>query len=258
MLSLSSCTTLVLLASAVRSSPTIQRASSTPKRDGFTDISYQGLGPGPWDALDFDARSPTAMNGSWFRYVNGGIGVGVTPGSQVGWRLTNDTNTEIVFYWPEDPVFLTASYNGSDADKPTIQNFANVGAATFSTSSNNNASESVDDALWANSTGGTAVKWAYNLAVTNGCDGVDHRTMVVETVDAIGIASTTSGPGEIRMSLNILPINVTIYFADSPDDVTKITYFPIHTLTYKVGAGPNQPSVPPATFDSSVFWCDTD
>ncbi|KAJ6507737.1 hypothetical protein C8R47DRAFT_1099405 [Mycena vitilis] len=252
---LSVLSTFLLVASMVRSLPTTVAAS---KRD-FTDILYQGSGPQPWNTLNFDARSLTADQGKWFRDdAHADVGVAVTPGNQIGWRLTNDTNTEIVFYWPENPVFLTASYNGSDANMPTFQNFAIVGEATFPTSSNNNASECVDETIWKNSTGGAVVPWTYSIFVTNGCDNVDHRVMVVTTADATGNGTTISGRGTLNMALPTLPVNVTVYFEDTPADMTNVSYFPTNTLTYKVGAGPNQPTVPPGKFSSAIFWCDTD
>ncbi|KAJ6517971.1 hypothetical protein C8R47DRAFT_1787 [Mycena vitilis] len=251
---LSAVSTLLLAAAIVHSSPMTQSASSTSKR-GFNDVSYQGLGPRPWGTLAFDARSPNAEGGEWFRYVDGGVGVGVTPGNQVGWRLTNDTNTEIVFYWKENPVFLNASYTGTNDNKPNIQTFATVGAATFSSSANNNASTPVDDALWTNNTGGAVVPWTYGIGVTNGCD---HRIVVITTVDASGNSTTVTGTGEIDVDFPSLPVNVTVYFQDSPADVTSISYFPTDTLTYKVGAGSNQPTVPAANLGTGIYWCDID
>ncbi|KAJ7438445.1 hypothetical protein FB451DRAFT_159393 [Mycena latifolia] len=246
----------LLLASTALSSPTARRTSLSSKR-GLSDVSYQGSGPRPWTNGKFDARSPQAQNDQWFHLVDGGEGVGVSPGTQVGWRLKDDPTTEIVFYMTESPLFLIASYNGSDANKPDIQSFATVGEANFPTSSNNTATiPSVDDNIWTNSTGGAVVPWQYGIGVTNGCD--DDRIMVITTIDANGTAKTISGRGERDVDFASLPMNVTIYFQDSPEDVTSISYFATDALTYKVGAGSNQPTVPPATFGTGISWCDID
>ncbi|KAJ7829227.1 hypothetical protein B0H13DRAFT_2289780 [Mycena leptocephala] len=230
-----------LLAPIARSSPSRPASISPALKRGFSDVTYQGLGPRPWGTLDFDARSPQAKKAQWFRYVDGGIGVGVSPGTQVGWRLTDDPQSEIVFYMANDPRFLTANYNGSDANTPTIQSFANLGEATFPAPSNDTTTRSVDrsiHSIWQNSTGGAVVPWQYSLAITNGCS--DGRIIVITTVDANGTAQTISGPDDRVMTFPSLPMNVTVYFEDSPNDVTSISYFVVDALTYKVGAGSNR------------------
>jgi hypothetical protein len=98
--------------------------------------------------LGFDARSPLVEGGSqWFRLVNGGPGAGVSPGEQVGWRLTEDPASEIVFYMTDNPVFWTVTYTGSDENAPSAESFANVGAAVFTASVNTSATS--DDSIWA-------------------------------------------------------------------------------------------------------------
>jgi hypothetical protein len=155
---------------------------------------------------------------------------------------------------------LTVNYNGSDANTPTIQSFANLGEATFPAPSNDTTTRSVDrsiHSIWVrhlfmrslahlanipvaqqNSTGGAVVPWQYSLAITNGCS--DGRIIVVTTIDANGTAQTISGPDDRVMTLPSLPLNVTVYFEDSPNDVTSISYFVVDALTYKVGAGSNR------------------
>ncbi|KAJ7667316.1 hypothetical protein B0H17DRAFT_1336119 [Mycena rosella] len=181
----------------------------------------------------------------------------VSPGTQVGWRLTDEPDSEIVFYMTANPVLLTASYTGSDTNQPNaVISFGNVGAATFSTPSNATAPAQADD-IWTNSTGATVVPWHYGLQIDNGCE--DGRLVIATTVDANGIVTTANGTdGLVLDPLSSLPVNVTIYFQDSPDDVSTRSYFATDALTYKVGAGPNQPTVPTATFGTVFSWCDTD
>lgn len=98
--------------------------------------------------IDYDARSPQVENAQWFHLVDGGPGVGLSPGTQVGWRLTDEPDSEIVFYMTANPVLLTASYTGSDANQPNaVISFGNVGAATFPTPSNATAPAQADD-IW--------------------------------------------------------------------------------------------------------------
>lgn len=55
-----------------------------------------------------------------------------------------------------------------------------------------------------------------------------------------------------------LPLNVTIAAEDAPDDITSIVYYKSKVLTYSTGAGDTEPSVPPASIFTDVFWCDVD
>ncbi|KAJ7710440.1 hypothetical protein B0H17DRAFT_1123589 [Mycena rosella] len=126
----------LLLVSTIHSSPTARSASPASKRGLGTSVIWQGLGPLPLilnvQNIDYDARSPQVEDGQWFHLVDGGPGVEVSPGTQVGWRLTDEPNSEIVFYMTANPVFLTASYTGSGANQPNpVTSFGNVGAATF-------------------------------------------------------------------------------------------------------------------------------
>ncbi|KAJ7763473.1 hypothetical protein B0H16DRAFT_494146 [Mycena metata] len=247
----------LLLVLTVRSSPAARSALPASKRGLDSSVTYQGLGPLPFGTIDFDARSPQAENGQWFHYVDGGPGVGVSPGTQVGWRLTDEPDSEIVFYMTANPVFFTADYTGSDANRPNpVDGFANVGAATFPPPSNVTAPAQADD-IWTNSTGATVVPWHYGLQIDNGCE--DGRLVIATSVDANGIAMTAYGIDGLVLDPLSLPVNVTIYFQDSPDDVSTLSFFAAtDALTYKVGAGPNQPTVPPATFGTIFSWCDTD
>ncbi|KAJ7767229.1 hypothetical protein B0H16DRAFT_1453557 [Mycena metata] len=113
----------------------------------FPIYSLPGTGSEPFDTLEFDARSPLIEGSQWFRLANGGPGVGISPGEQVGWRLTEDPASEIVFYMTDNPVFWTVTYTGSDENAPNVISFANIGAAVFTASVNTSATS--DDSIWA-------------------------------------------------------------------------------------------------------------
>ncbi|KAJ7119012.1 hypothetical protein C8R44DRAFT_187630 [Mycena epipterygia] len=239
---------------------TTASASSLTKR-GYSDVVWQGAGPQPFKTLEFDARSPTVHNGSWFRYKTGGVGVGVTPGNQVAWRLTDEPTSEVVFSMPEDRALLAANYNGSTANEPAgVQHFATVGAADFSAPSNATVSaRGVEKRnIWNNSTGGTPVPFTITITVDNGCS--NGRTLLVSAVDATGAVTNLTAVdyiGNTDLS-GVLPMNVTVSLQDSPADVTTVSYFAPGALTYKVGSAANQPTVPPANIYTSIFWCDAD
>ncbi|KAJ6528908.1 hypothetical protein B0H19DRAFT_1083244 [Mycena capillaripes] len=244
---------MLLLVSTVHSSPTARSASPASKRGLDNSIIWQTFGPLPFGTIDYDARSPQVENGQWFNLVDGrGPGVLLSPGTQIGWRLTDEPDSEIVFYLAADPT-------GSDANRPNpVTSFGNVGAATFPTPSHATAPAQADD-IWTNSTGATVLQWHYGLQINNGCD--DGRLVIATTVDANGIVTTAYGTDGLAIDpLPSLPLNVTIYFQDSPDDVSTLSFFATDALTYKVGAGPNpeEPTVPLPTFGTEFTWCDTD
>ncbi|KAJ7256595.1 hypothetical protein C8J57DRAFT_1235452 [Mycena rebaudengoi] len=213
----------------------------------YSHISWQGDGPGPWKVLSklnfehastdgirihtlqFDARSPSAMKGEWFPYVDGGIGVGVSPGTQVGWRLTHGPASAVVFYMDHTPL-VEGRYSGSQSNRPHgVLHFGTTGAAILNESlpeaspnANYSMVEKPEEDIWTNTTGASLVPWKISVSAENGC--YDGRTLLLSMIDSAG---------------GVFPIRVPVSVADSPHDVTWFTYPRPTALTFKLGAVPN-------------------
>jgi hypothetical protein len=85
-----------------------------------------------------------------------------------------------------------------------------------------------------NTTGGEQVPWTLSISVENGCS--DGRTLLLSSVDANGVPQNLTGVGEIDANniTGAFPMNVSVWFADSPEDVTVISYF-MTSFTYQLG-----------------------
>ncbi|KAJ7277883.1 hypothetical protein C8J57DRAFT_1222664 [Mycena rebaudengoi] len=163
------------------------------------------------------------LKGEWFAYVDGGVGVGVSP-------------------W--DPG--AATFNESLPEANPNTNYGTV--------------ENHREDIWSNSTaaGASLVPWSISISVENGC--YDGWTLLLSVIGSAGVVANHTATDFISAKVisGLFPIHVAISAADSPHDVTVFTYALPTALTFKLGSGPNKPTVPPATLETYVYWCDTD
>lgn len=86
--------------------------------------------------------------------------------------------------------------------------------------------------------------WVVSFDLDNGCS--DTKTFNITTVDANGVVNTTSAVDYIfgvyvsRGYANVLPVNLTVTWAEDPSDSISITYYDSQALTYKLGTGPTR------------------
>ncbi|KZP23793.1 hypothetical protein FIBSPDRAFT_1042644 [Athelia psychrophila] len=235
--------------------------SSIPPRTiakrGLSDIVWQGgLANGTnGDRSAWDSRSPAQNGGAWDA-KKPDLALDA-PGQKVGYRLKADHANEAVLVLNNNTL-MDAAYTGPADSTPTLQNFATIGDVAFT----NSASDATSGDIWTNAAGFQPLDWVVSFDLTNGCS--DTKTFNITTVDAKGAVNTTSAVNWIsgvyvsRGAANVLPVNLTITWAEDPAASIAVTYYDSQALTYKLGTGPTQPSIVPPSIYSDIFWCDID